>query len=74
MREVTLGHYRTFLEKLNRFYNERELAFRTAIANNDDKRLKIIFFDTKAVFGAMCRDRRSDKINNPEIWSCQLKR
>ena len=65
------AYYRDFLEKIQRLYNERELAFSTAKANGDDKRMREIFYDVQAVFGIMKRDRRSVLVQDPEVWSCR---
>lgn len=70
MQRMALAHYRAFLDRLTRFYNERRLAFKTARANGDEKRMRSIFTDVKAVFGPMLRDRRSSLVNDPEVWSC----
>ena len=59
------------LDRLTRFYNERRLAFRVARANGDEKRMRSVFTDVKAVFGPMPRDRRSSLVNDPEVWSCR---
>ena len=62
--------FATMQDRMTRFYNERELAYETARANGDDKRMNAIFTDCKAAFGSMPRDRRLTLVNNPEIWSC----
>lgn len=73
IQKSAMTSYRSFLERLGRFYNERELALGTAMANRDEKKVKSIFLDAKSVFGAMYRDRRSTLVNNPEVWACQIK-
>lgn len=57
-----------------RFYNERLLAYSTARANGDEKRMKSIFIDCKTAFGALPNDRRSTLVNDPEVWSCRQRR
>lgn len=71
MQKMALAHYRAFLDRLTRFYNERRLAFRTARANGDEKRMRTVFADVKAVFGPMARDRRSTLVYDPEVWPCR---
>lgn len=71
MQKLAQEHYRAFLDRLTRFYNERRLAFRVARANGDEKRMRSVFTDVKAVFGPMLRDRRSSLVNDPEVWSCR---
>jgi hypothetical protein len=71
MQKMAQSYYRSFLDQLTRFYNERRLAFKTARANGDEKRMRSVFTDVKAVFGPMLRDRRSSLVNDPEVWSCR---
>ena len=74
IQKMAMAHYRTFLDRLERFYNERRLAFTVACANGDEKRRKAVFGDVKTVFGAMPRDRRSTLVYDPEVWSCNQDR
>jgi len=74
MQKLALGYYKTFLERLTRFYNERHLAYRIARENGDEKRMRTIFTDVKTVFGAMSRDRRSTLVYDPEVWACHRDR
>lgn len=71
MQKMAMSHYRTFLDRLERFYNERHLAFKIARANGDEKRMRTIFTDVKTIFGQMPRDRRSSLVFDPEVWACR---
>lgn len=71
LQKLALAHYKTLLEQMKRFYNERLLAFKVARENADDKKMKSVFIDAKTVFGAMPQDRRSTLVYDPEVWSCR---
>jgi hypothetical protein len=73
-RRITFAHYKIFLERLQRFYNERHLAFKVARENGDEKRMRAVFTDVKTVFGVMARDRRSSLVYDPEVWACHQDR
>ena len=62
------------LSRKTRYYNERVLAYETALANGDAKAMRSIFSDCLHVFGASKRDRRYYLVNDPEVWKCQQER
>ena len=66
--KVAFGSYQSYLDRLARFYNERRLAYLTAMTNHDKKRMRAIVTDCKQVFGSMWHDRRSRLVNDPEVW------
>jgi len=74
MQKLAVSHYKTFLDRLTRFYTERHLAYKIARANGDEKRMRSIFTDVKTVFGTMSRDRRSTLVYDPEVWACHRDR
>lgn len=59
-----------FMTRKSLFYNERKLAYGTARLNRDEKRMRRIFLDCREMFSVLKHDRRSNQINDPEVWGC----
>lgn len=74
IQKEALFFFQQMQEHMVKFYQERELAYITASANRDDKRVRGIVKDCKDAFGKLPRDRRSMLVNNPEVWSCRPRR
>ena len=63
-----------FLSRKTRFYNERSLAYETSRLGGDDRRTRRILEDCRDMFAMLRRDRRYNKVNDPEVWKCQKQR
>ena len=73
LQQEALSYYLAMQDRMYSFYHEREFAYQTARANRNEKRIRAIVADCKAAFSVLPRDRRSALVNNPEVWSCQLR-
>lgn len=66
-----LAYLDDFQERKSQFYNERQFAYMTATRNDQEKRMRQIVEDCRAVFSVLRRERRYYLVNNAEVWPCQ---